>query len=332
MALTGAETHLMRFDKSDYDRSIDDISFVISQMHNFPNVDNSKLGLIGFCYGSIINFMVANQNSNVDVIVDLFGANNIQNTRDKVGSYRYMNLKNPKMAYLQLAGSPEERDSYMFNNYLYGDAYQYRFDNVSHNAFTAKYVAQHHYFKDQLPGGHNAEYKDTVDACYKNICKLTLQMLNAYIKNDKLALNSLSDNPKNIGINNVSHQIHKAIELPPYPNEFINIINTEGTKKALAIYNKVRTIDKNWKLFAENQMNFLGYQLMRNNQVEEAIVLFSMILSDNPDSWNGYDSIGEAYYNLGDKEKAITNYKKSLELNPQNTNAVKMLEKLDNNI
>ncbi len=93
IALTGAETHLMRFDKSDYDRSIDDISFVLSQMHDFPNVDNSKLGLIGFCYGSMINFMVANQNSNIDVIVDLFGANNIQNTRDEVGSYRFMNLK-----------------------------------------------------------------------------------------------------------------------------------------------------------------------------------------------------------------------------------------------
>ena len=332
IALIGAETHLMKFDKSDYDRSIDDISFVLSQMHDFPNLDNSKLGLIGFCYGSIINFMVANQNSNVDVIVDLFGANNIQNTRDKVGSYRYMNLKNPRMAYLQLAGSPEERDSYMFNNYLYGDAYQYRFDNVSHNAFTAKYVAQHHYFKDKLPGGHNAEYKDTVDACYKNICKLTLQMLNAYIKKDKAGIDYMNNNPKDNEMYNISQQKQKAIELPPYPNEFINIIRTEGTQKARAIYDKIRTIDNHWELFTEEQMIFLGYQLMKNNQVEDAINIFSMIVMDNPESWNGYDSIGEAYYNLGDKEKAITNYKKSLELNPQNTNAVKMLEKLGGNI
>lgn len=332
IALTGAETQLMAFDKSDYERAVDDISFVISQMHSFPNVDNSKLGLIGFCYGSMVNFTVANQNSNVDVIVDLFGANNIQNMRDEVETYRYLNLKNPKMAYLQLAGSPEERDSYMFNHYLYGDAYQYRFKNVSHNAFTAKYVAQYHYFKDKLPDGQSAEYKDTTDACYKNLCQLTLHMLNAYTKNDHLALNYLNDNPQNIGINNVSHHIHKALEVPPHQDEFIKIIKTEGVSKAQKIYNEVRSIDSNWKLFAENQMNFLGYQLMRNDQIEDAIVVFSMILSDHPDSWNGYDSIGEAYYMLGDKEKAITNYKKSLELNPQNTNAVKMLKKIESNI
>ncbi len=156
-------------------------------------------------------------------------------------------------------------------------------------------------------------------------------MLNAHIKKDKASLDYMN-NMENNEMYNVSHQIHKAIELPPYPNEFINIINTEGTEKAKAIYNKVRTIDKYWKLFTEEQMIFLGYQFMRNNKVEDAIEIFSMILMDNPESWNGYDSIGEAYYNLGDNEKAISNYKKSLELNPQNTNAVKMLKKLGVNI
>lgn len=332
IALTGAETQLMAFDKSDYERAVDDISFVISEMHDFPNVDNSKLGLVGFCYGSMVNFTVANQNSNVDVLVDLFGANNIQNTRDEVETYRYKNLKNPKMAYLQLAGSPEERDSYIFNNYLYGDAYQYRFDKVSHNAFTAKYVSQYHYFKDQLPGGHSAEYKDTVDACYKNICKLTLHMFNAYIKNDKTSLSYLKKNPNENKMDNVSYMSHNAIKLPPYPNEFINIIKTEGASKAKQIYTEVRSKDLFWKLFTERQMIVLGYQLMNNNKTEDAKDIFSMILMDNPQSWNGYDSIGEAYYKLGDKEKAIANYKKSLELNPQNTNATKMLKEIESNI
>ena len=48
----------------------------------------------------------------------------------------------------------------------------------------------------------------------------------------------------------------------------------------------------------------------------------------NPQSANAYDSLGEAYMKAGDNEKAIKNYKKSLELNPENNNAKKMLEKL----
>jgi predicted negative regulator of RcsB-dependent stress response len=34
-----------------------------------------------------------------------------------------------------------------------------------------------------------------------------------------------------------------------------------------------------------------------------------------------YDSLGEAYARRGDKQAAIQNYEKSLQLNPQNTNA-----------
>jgi predicted negative regulator of RcsB-dependent stress response len=44
-----------------------------------------------------------------------------------------------------------------------------------------------------------------------------------------------------------------------------------------------------------------------------------------------YDSLGEAYMKAGNKDEAIRNYKKSLELNPKNDNAKKMLEKINNN-
>jgi len=47
-----------------------------------------------------------------------------------------------------------------------------------------------------------------------------------------------------------------------------------------------------------------------------------------PQSANAFDSMGEAYMINDDKELAIQNYKKSLELNPNNTNAVEMLKKL----
>ena len=49
----------------------------------------------------------------------------------------------------------------------------------------------------------------------------------------------------------------------------------------------------------------------------------------HPDSWNVYDSLGEAYANAGQEDLAIKNYKKSLELNPKNDGAVKMLAKLE---
>jgi tetratricopeptide (TPR) repeat protein len=47
-----------------------------------------------------------------------------------------------------------------------------------------------------------------------------------------------------------------------------------------------------------------------------------------PQSSNPYDSLGEAYMDDGNKPQAIANYQKSLQLNPKNLNAVKMLQKL----
>jgi len=48
----------------------------------------------------------------------------------------------------------------------------------------------------------------------------------------------------------------------------------------------------------------------------------------HPDSWNAYDSLGEAYLKDGNKELATKNYQKSVELNPKNENGVEALKKL----
>jgi cytochrome c-type biogenesis protein CcmH/NrfG len=48
-----------------------------------------------------------------------------------------------------------------------------------------------------------------------------------------------------------------------------------------------------------------------------------------PESWIVYDSLGEAYMKGNNKDSAIQNYRKSLELNPDNTHATKMIDKLN---
>lgn len=42
-----------------------------------------------------------------------------------------------------------------------------------------------------------------------------------------------------------------------------------------------------------------------------------------------YDSFGEAYMKKGEKERAIENYQKSIELNPDNANGKDILKKID---
>ena len=80
--------------------------------------------------------------------------------------------------------------------------------------------------------------------------------------------------------------------------------------------------------FDEVEINRLGYRFINQNRVDEAIVIFKWNVQLHPEAFNTYDSLGEAYVVKGEKELAIRNYQKSLELDPDNTNAVQMLERL----
>ena len=79
----------------------------------------------------------------------------------------------------------------------------------------------------------------------------------------------------------------------------------------------------------EARLNDLGYSLLRDKRIDEAIAVFKINVELYPQSSNVYDSLGEAYLASGDKEKAAVNYKKSLELDPKNQNAINVLKKLE---
>ena len=75
-------------------------------------------------------------------------------------------------------------------------------------------------------------------------------------------------------------------------------------------------------------LNSLGYQLISADKLDEAIALFVFNTEQYPDSWDVYDSLGEAYADGGHIDLAIANYRRSLALNPKNAGAVKALRKL----
>jgi len=110
--------------------------------------------------------------------------------------------------------------------------------------------------------------------------------------------------------------------------EFIQVLNTQGVAAAVELFDMKRKEDKSWIPFSETQMNILGYQHLQTGKTGEAIELFKLNVQAYPESANTYDSLGEAYMINGDKELAIQNYQKSLELNPDNKNAVEMLKRL----
>ena len=56
--------------------------------------------------------------------------------------------------------------------------------------------------------------------------------------------------------------------------------------------------------------------------------IFELTVILNPQSFNVYDSYGEALLEAGKKKEAIEMYKKSVKLNPQNVHGINVLKGL----
>jgi len=106
------------------------------------------------------------------------------------------------------------------------------------------------------------------------------------------------------------------------------IIKSQGLEAAVAKFHEFKKSTPEDYLFNEGSFNSLGYKLLNENKFEEAIAILKLNVETYPDSWNAYDSLGEAYMKNGNRELAILNYEKSIAMNPNNSNGKEKLEEL----
>ncbi len=100
-------------------------------------------------------------------------------------------------------------------------------------------------------------------------------------------------------------------------------------KDQVELYRKLRKESPNKYNFEnEDELTMYGYSYLWDNKVMEAIEIFKLIVEQFPNSANPYDSLGEGYMANGEDEKAIANYRRSLELNPDNFNAEDQIERI----
>ncbi len=105
---------------------------------------------------------------------------------------------------------------------------------------------------------------------------------------------------------------------------------TNGVEGALARYAalKERYYGRDAYDFGEGALNAFGYELMEKNDLTGAMKVLRMNADEFPGSANAWDSLAEVYMKSGDKDSAEKYYRKSLEIDPRNRNAERMLKKL----
>lgn len=147
----------------------------------------------------------------------------------------------------------------------------------------------------------------------------------------------LLDNTSQGGsLNRISRDLTNILYNQPFelPKQSIaealmKTISEQGAAAAVKQYRELKTTQAANYDFNEGALNALGYQLLGQKKLKEAIEIFKLNVEAYPQAFNPYDSLGEAYLQAGERALALQNYKKSVELNPENVAAVQIIKNLE---
>jgi imidazolonepropionase-like amidohydrolase len=114
----------------------------------------------------------------------------------------------------------------------------------------------------------------------------------------------------------------------PIADALWRTIRAKDVDAAVKQYHELKSTRDDAYDFSEEQLNGLGYQLMATKRMKDAIRILQLNAVAWPQSANVYDSLGEAYLNDGNRELAIENYERSLQLDPKNKGAMEKLKQL----
>ncbi len=301
-----------------------DLQFAVGAVHDFPAIDHHRLGVIGYSVGGVVALDLVMRNSDVDAVVTLdptFGV------APYIGMATGSPFHDPARMRVPLL--------YMYRvepatNLAVSDALKYS------NRYRLELAGMLHQDFSSFPmfGARSAatptRNPETAQRGYQTVCRYVLNFFDAYLKGDGRALQFIARDPERNGAADsvAKFETLGATEPPPTEEKFLKVLAQQGFEQAVKLYRESRARDPRQPVFSENFLNQLGYRLINRNQLSQALEIFKLNVEAYPSSANAYDSLGEAYMRGGNKELAIKFYEKSIELNPDNKDAVETVKKL----
>lgn len=314
---------------------VNDFSLAINYIWDKYNIDPDRSGAIGYSYGGMIALLLQMKNRNIDAVISYDGIEGWDNAVGALFRSPYFNIRDADVPYLRFNDPANPRQvRNLYDTLCYADITIVDINHYDHYQFLSSAIL------DQIiPNFHSAydygyqpaNQKLNRAEAQKLIHLYTLNFLNAYVKKMPTALEFLKRDLTQNGFAGdiAAIVIKKGKKAPPKISQLESIKLLDNPAETLRnCFNGVMPSNpaEDWE--RESWINNLGYELLAENRIKAAIEIFELNTELNPNSWNVHDSLAEAYWKAGENEKAIKHYQKSVQLNPQNTNAKEALEKL----
>lgn len=332
----GTRSREMSDDLEGIETQAADIHFLIASAHALPQADLGHIAVVGFSWGGISNVFAAAKDDRIGALVSLDGSvrsypNFVNGGADAA---KYVTPERVAIPFLYIASRPksiellssQKKDmSYSFiNSMTYSDVYLATMLPMVHSNFSS-------YALRITPADPAAAYsRPEVTTAYGWTARYVQQFLDAYLKGSVPARAFLQQPATANGAPRQMMTLDRRTAKSASPN-FENLtleLNTKGYQHAIAAYKTMQRLDPKFQI-SEDSMNAWGYALFRAGQSTNAIEIYTLGVTLYPQSANLFDSMAEVHEGLGDKPRAIQNYRRSLELDAGNGNAVRHLKQLE---
>lgn len=126
---------------------------------------------------------------------------------------------------------------------------------------------------------------------------------------------------------------NKTYELPKIPVSYKmgEVYKLSGILPAIDFYKKIKADSQYNITQSASELNSFGYSLLKSGKNKDALKIFELATKEFPTLANAFDSYAEALTEDGQKQEAIRNYERVLELSPGDNNATKQLKILKGN-
>lgn len=324
----GARTRAMKVDHDDIDAQVRDIQFLISYARTLPQADMTHVAAAGWSWGGMTNLFAAARDNRITALVSLDGTRNPDFTRPLARAHialPWLYVSRQPSTIPELNRKGIETSFSLLNEMKSSEVYQLTMYPMEHDHFSAVGMR----FSDDTSF---TEYsRAEVKTAYGWTMRYVLEFLNAYTKGSHDGLEFMSTPPRQHGVpaHTIKLQRAGAEGPPPGRGGMAAELGKRGFGHAMEVYRAMQKRDPAFALSA-NEINDWGYTLLqREKDMGAAIAIFQFGTALFPADGNLFDSLAEAHEENSDKPAAIKHYRRALELDPNNGNAIARLKELE---
>ncbi len=335
-ASVGARTRAMTSDLEGLETQAADLGFLLSAAHGLAQADIARVGVVGFSWGGLANIFAAARDDRIGAVVSLDGSlrsypkyvNGGPEAAKDVTPERvavpFMSIGARAKSVEQLSSESTDLSYSFINGMKYADVYQLLMAPMIHRDFSS-------FALRVMPHDSAGAYtREEVLTAHAWTVRYVHQFLDAYLKGSAPALAFLQQpatangSPKNM----MTLDIRTGKGRPVTFENLAHELNTRGYQHAVEIYKRMQKEDPKFVL-AERRIDSWGFALFRAGRKAEAMEVFRLGMNAYPQSAALFESAGDMLVDAGDKQRAITYYRRALELDPDNDNVLRTVKKLE---